>query len=208
MSLDSLKEEIIKKDDDIEILLSIITKLDNKQLESILKSSIVILLYNKTEFFYREIILSIYDEIKDCKVSFFNLNEKIQKTIAKQLFPANISRIEKLTLLKNLFENNIISEYLLNRKDIANGNVTGEEFRNFFSSYNFPNIPLLFDNEFTLKTLLDKRNELAHGDKNFSDVGKEITIEQLSSFNEKLKGIFLDILDKLEIFLNEQHYLS
>ena len=90
MSLESLKEEITKKDDDIEILLYIITKLDNKQLESILKSSIVILLYNKTEFLYRESMLSIYDEMRDCKVSFFNLNEKIQKTIAKQLFPANI----------------------------------------------------------------------------------------------------------------------
>ena len=72
MSLEALKEDLNQRDKDIKELYSYLVKLDeSNELSYILKANLFVMLYNKVEFFFREFIFSIYDEIHDQNINFF-----------------------------------------------------------------------------------------------------------------------------------------
>ena len=71
MALEALKEDLRKRDEDIDKLYTHLLSLNDEQLCNIVKANILVMLYNKVEFFFREFIFSIYDDIHDQEVSFF-----------------------------------------------------------------------------------------------------------------------------------------
>lgn len=207
MVLEALKEDLRKRDEDIDKLYTHLLSLGDEQLCNIVKANILVMLYNKVEFFFREFIFSIYDDIHDQEVSFFELKPYIQNIISGYLFPKNSNAEQKHQTLKNLFEDKF-KIYKPEKTDIANGNVDGRMFKDILKEYQISDIQFHFQAEIDLRTLKDIRNQLAHGEKYFSEIGLAYSVEQLMVCKKEIERIFLDIQDKLEISLNDRFYLN
>lgn len=207
MVLEALKEDLRKRDEDIDKLYTHLLSLGDEQLCNIVKANILVMLYNKVEFFFREFIFSIYDDIHDQEVSFFDLKPYIQNIISGYLFPKNSNAEQKHQTLKNLFEDKF-KIYKPEKTDIANGNVDGRMFKDILKEYQISDIQFHFQAEIDLRTLKDIRNQLAHGEKDFSEIGLAYSVEQLMVCKKEIERIFLDIQDKLEISLNDRFYLN
>ena len=203
MALEALKEDLRKRDEDIDKLYTHLLSLNDEQLCNIVKANILVMLYNKVEFFFREFIFSIHDQ----EVSFFELKPYIQNIISSYLFPKNINTAQKHQTLRNLFEDKF-KYYKPEKTDIANGNVDGEMFKDIFKEYQISNIQFYFQGKIKLYTLKTIRNQLAHGEKDFSEIGLTYSCEDLRLCKEDIKRVFLDIQDKLEISLNNRFYLN
>ncbi|MDD2164937.1 MAE_28990/MAE_18760 family HEPN-like nuclease [Glaesserella parasuis] len=207
MSLEALKEDLRQRDADIEKLyLHLIQQNENDELSHILKANLFVMLYNKVEFFFREFIFSIYDEIHDQNLSFFQLKPHIQQIIADYLFPKDSTKQKKYDLLKRLFENNI-TYYKPERVDIANGNIDGELIKEVLKQYEINPSQVYCEGDIKLHTLKIIRNKLAHGEESFSATGKQYSVNQVKKLKEDIERIFLALQDELEIFLNDKHYL-
>ncbi|OOF53849.1 MAE_28990/MAE_18760 family HEPN-like nuclease [Rodentibacter genomosp. 2] len=207
MSLEALKNDLQKRDEDIDKVYTHLISLQDLELCDIFKANLLIMLYNKVEFFFREFIFSIYDEIHDQDIAFFELKPHIQTIISGYLFPKDCPTNQKYQTIKNLFQDKV-KYYKPEKTDIANGNINGDMFKNMLEAYQITGVHIYFQGEITLHTLKNIRNQLAHGEKDFSEIGRLYTIEQIDKFKEELKNIFLDIQDKLEISLNDKFYLN
>ncbi|WP_439287550.1 MAE_28990/MAE_18760 family HEPN-like nuclease [Lonepinella sp. BR2904] len=208
MVLESLKEDLRKRNNEIDTLHSHILLLDeNKESElcDILKSNLLLMLYNKVEFFFREFVFSIYDIIHDNEVSFFELKPYIQHIFVSYLFPKNCTKDKKYSIIKQLFEKNI-KEFRPEKLDIANGNIDGDKFISMLKLYKIK-ISFIINGEMKLYTLKTIRNQLSHGEYTFSEIGGKYTIEEINILKEEMERIFLAMQDKLEIFINDQSYL-
>lgn len=207
MGLTVLKEELKKRDEDIDMLYNYLTSSEDNDICNILKANIFIMLYNKVEFFFRELIFSIYDEIHDQKISFFDLKPHVQNIISGYLFPKGIPKDKKHGIIKNLFEDKF-QYYKPEPTDIANGNIDEDNFNKILKTYQISDVNFYVEGNIKLSTLKDIRNTLAHGEKSFSEIGRSYSVTQLKILKEDLERIFLEIRDKLEISLNEKFYLN
>lgn len=81
-------------------------------------------------------------------------------------------------------------------------------FKDILKEYQISNIQFDFQGKITLYTLKTIRNQLAHGEKDFNEIGRTYSCEDLSLCKEDIKKVFLDIQDKLEISLNDRFYLN
>lgn len=207
MALEALKEDLRQRDEDIEKLYRhLIQQNESDELSYIITANLFVMLYNKIEFFFREFIFSIYDEIHDQNVLFFQLKPHVQQIIADYLFPKDSTKQKKYNLLKSLFENNI-TYYKPEKADIANGNIDGELIKEVLKQYRINHSQIYCTGDITLHTLKVIRNKLAHGEESFSSIGKQFSVIQVKKLKEDIERIFLALQDELEIFLNDKHYL-
>lgn len=70
MALEALKEDLRKRDEDIDKLYTHLLSLNDEQLCNIVKANMLVMLYNKVEFFFREFIL-VFTMISMIKRSHF-----------------------------------------------------------------------------------------------------------------------------------------
>lgn len=59
-----------------------------------------------------------------------------------------------------------------------------------------------------LQNVKNKRNELAHGEKSFTDLGRDLSVEDLESDSSAVFGNLKKIADEVNAFLSERRYLA
>ncbi len=59
-----------------------------------------------------------------------------------------------------------------------------------------------------LLTVKNNRNDLAHGIKSFAEVGKDKSADELIKIKNKVVEYLRQILEKIEIYLENQEYLE
>jgi hypothetical protein len=52
------------------------------------------------------------------------------------------------------------------------------------------------------------RNRLAHGAESFAEYGKDLTAAELSRDYERVSALLGSVLNDVEKFINERHYLA
>ena len=57
-------------------------------------------------------------------------------------------------------------------------------------------------------TVKNNRNDLAHGIKSFAEVGKDKSADELIEIKNKVVEYLRQILEKIEIYLENQEYLE
>jgi hypothetical protein len=55
---------------------------------------------------------------------------------------------------------------------------------------------------------MKNRNDLAHGNKSFSEVGKDISIEDIRKVKEEVIAYIGQILNNIETYLDAREYLD
>ena len=156
-----------------------------------LKATFYLVLYNLVEATVREGVRSIYHKISDDGLSFLDLNEKLQE-IWWQSHHESITATPRDSLIIKVYE-----VYCLCKTESSpafqdfiagvSGNLDAEGVRSVCRKYGIDTIADGRD----LKRVKDNRNWLAHGNKSFSDVGKDSTPSELRVAMEKV----FDFLD-------------
>jgi len=178
-------------------------------LKSTLKGMVFLLLYNLTEATMRESIAHIYDKMDEKAVEFNQLKETIRKEILKR---AKSEKIDIEQLLKNTTSS--ISKQLaratFNKKNLFSGNIDHQEVTGQAKIYGF-----ITDADYketkhgeNLKTIKKKRNDLAHGNNSFAEIGKNYATSDLNEFAKEVIAYLDKITTHIADYVNKQNYLN
>ncbi len=182
-----------------------ITAIDS-DLGRTLKANAFLLLYNLIESTMRGAIEAIFDEISSKKVSFDSVRIEIKKIVIhnfKNRSPDNIhSKIKDISL-------DIITAGF-NSRELFSGNVDREEITNTARKYGFS-----FHTDYSktkhgenLYIVMKNRNDLAHGNKSFPEVGGETSINDILKIKEEVIEYLQQILQNIQDYLDKQEYLD
>jgi hypothetical protein len=174
------------------------------QLLKILIANGFLLLYNLIEATIRNSICEIYDRIQDEAICYDSLTVNFKKIWVEQgteslkegNFRVETLREKVLTLTESIFNRETIS--LAKDKLDFSGNLDARKIRLLAEKYGFAYPISNGDNLLTIKT---KRNHLAHGDYTFADIGKDFTVNDISSFKDETILYLDDILNNIESYL-------
>lgn len=181
----------------------------NLSLKNTLKAKVFLLLYNLIESTMRESIRHIHDTLDEREITFNQLRNTFRKEILKR------AKSDKVGL-NDLYDQTVldISTQLLaatfKSNAIFSGNIDHQEICSQAKIYGF-----LTQTEYgethhgnNLKTIKDKRNDLAHGNSSFSEIGEDYSHTELKNFTTEVLNYLDSITTHIANYLNQQDYLA
>ena len=177
----------------------------DSELSTILKANGFLLLYNLVEATVRSSIDAVLNSMHTSSVTFRDLSDNLKKIWIKQETRSinSETNYEKiLQIAKNILENEILSF----EKDCINisGNIDAQKIRNILKQFGGHEI----SNGRDLKTIKDKRNNLAHGEFTFSEIGKDYTVQDLIDYKDETKNYLSNVLEEIQDYIDNQKYLN
>lgn len=218
--MEAIKSEFEDKIQEIDIFFELLKNIDSEEiclkddsiltdLNKILKASFFLMLYNMVESTMRESVVAIYDRIDSNGVHFNQLGEKLRKKILGDCRKSYI----RLDTLHGGTSNDIAKELLkasLSEKNLFSGNIDNDLIKKTAGQYGFsystdPNRTRRGEK---LRTIKNYRNDLAHGNTTFSEVGRSYSLNQLKEYKEETIAYIEKIIDNIDYYLTNRLYLS
>lgn len=199
----SVKNDVEKRFKDVQIMIDIIEKNKKVDFQLVLKSSLMLMLYNAVEGTMSNLLTELFDNIISRKMSIDNLPENLQKTIYKfhlKKIGDKVTKLRDFNTYDNIETCNVsyleINKYL----KLFSGNLDSRSIKDVSSMLGI----VLSDkiNEPALLKVKNIRNKLAHGETKFSNTCQDITLEELEELCDKVKKYLKTIIHQYEIFLN------
>jgi len=177
-----------------------LTVADQASLYKTLKANGFLLLYNLIESTLKNAIEAIFDEFRNRGVSFDHCLQQV-----RNIALANLKKRKVDEILPNLSAISIDILVATFRKDeLFSGNVDGRRIREVADSYGFRRPAGKSDELLTVKT---NRNDLAHGNKSFADVGRDFDIVRLNAIRNEVQLFLSDLLASVASYITNREYL-
>lgn len=228
--------EFDKKVQEINQYFRLVKFLDDKQhieqfritseLQATLKANCYLLIYNLVESSIVEGLDAIFEDINQNNVSFEDLNNDYKKMWLKYKFQLintkkpeekfNISSsdiLDGLAIFKILnYRDNTNTVYenykgylkVLETNSEVSGNLDARQIRVIAEKYGFF-VPEKCDELLEVKNF---RNQLAHGERTFSEIGREKTVNELIKIYKKIFFYLRKILKSINGFIINKNYLK
>lgn len=186
-----------------DILGKEISKEIDDDLSTILKANGFLLLYNLVEATIRNSIDAVLNSIHSSTVTFSSLSDNFRKIWLKQESKGIVveKNQEKIMSIANtILENEILSF----EKDCINisGNIDAQKIREILKQFGGNEI----GNGRDLKIIKDKRNNLAHGEYTFSEIGKDYSIQDLIGYKDETKQYLSKVINEIQDYIDNQKY--
>lgn len=171
-----------------------------------LKASGFLLLYNLVESTMRNVIEAIFDQLRSANVSYDQIRPELKKIVLRNLKKRNP---DKIVLSITSISIDIITAGF-DKEDLFSGNIDGRKIRDTATEYGFSHLTdqLKTGDGTDLLTIKAIRNDLAHGIKSFTEVGRDKTADELLEIKNKTVSYLRQILKNIEIYLDNQEYLD
>ena len=157
-----------------------------------LKANGFLLLYNLIESTLKNAIEAIFDELGNNSVTFDDCRNDVKLIVLNNLKKHNVDKIAPI--LSNISIDVVAKTF--RKEELFSGNVDAKRVREIANSYGFKEPSRKSDELLTVKT---NRNDLAHGNKSFADVGRDFDLARL----DKIKTEVLDFLEELLNNIND-----
>lgn len=165
-----------------------------------LKASAFLLLYNLLESTLKNSIEAIFDELQGKGVNFDSCRDELRHVVLGNLKRRNIDDV--VPDISRIATDLISATF---RKDtLFSGNVDGRLVRATAKEYGF-NAPRRSSDE--LFVVKSNRNDLAHGNKTFSEVGREYDMRRVKGITNEVFHYLSELIDNVETYLENEHYL-
>lgn len=177
-----------------------------------MKASVIIMLYNSVESTMTRCLNKIHETICQDRLNYEQLNDAIKVIIL----------IYYENAMKNSVNSHVIAEHKLKQIEFLKGevvfNLTYDELAKFYPMYSgnldarqIKTILKRYGIEFEelcseLKTIKDNRNHLAHGEKSFEEVGRELSLPQLRSLCRKVFEYLETVIQSISEYLTNHSY--
>ncbi len=184
-------------------------RISNK-IQTIFIANAFLILYNLIESTVKNSMIDIYEKINEDKLSYDILSDNIKNIwITGKVFNLKEGNYHNDTLSKNIgnIAQNILTKEIiqLSKEDIKiSGNIDAQKIRDLAKNIGFKISP----NGRNLEEIKNKRQRLAHGEQTFYDVGKDFTFNELNDFKQETFDYLLDMINKIENFINQQGYIK
>jgi hypothetical protein len=171
-----------------------------------LKASGFLLLYNLAEATMRNAIEAIFDELKNESVSYDRIRPELKKIVLKNLKKRNTDDLHASMLDVSI---DIISASF-DPQDLFSGNIDGRKIKDTAIKYGFSHITDARKTRDGTDLLIVKtnRNDLAHGFKSFTEVGRDKTADELLAIESRVVKYLRQILQNIEAYLENREYLD
>lgn len=179
-----------------------------------MKAAVIVMLYNVVESTMTGILIKIHDYINEHGAYYDILSEKIQKlyikyyikSINKNFANGNVDQWHDfIDTVANKRNKNIptykeFSKYV----DLCNGNLDAREIKQILEKYGVDEIKI---EKKGLQYIKDKRNQLAHGEMTFEEIGRDLSVRYLIELKNLIMDFFDVVIQKVEEFLSEKKFL-
>lgn len=179
-------------------------KIIDNELAKIMKANGFLLLYNLIEATIRNSISAILNSISTDKLTFKLLSDNLKKLWINQEINniKDISKFkEKVSELSEKILNDSLLEFSQECINIS-GNIDAPKIRDIAKKFGY----LEPKDGRGLQTIKDKRNQLAHGEFTFSDIGKNYTSNDLIEYKSEVVSFIEGVLNNVEVYINTKGY--
>lgn len=165
-----------------------------------LKANGFIILYNLVESTTKNALEAVFDEFRNQNVEFDNCRAEVKEIVIRNLKAHNPGDLAGKLFP---FAQRILTETF--RKERAfSGNVDARRIREVAIEYGFATPRAKGDNLLTVKS---HRNDLAHGDKAFAEVGRDFSVPRLMQIKDEVKAYLSELLQHVSAYLTSRAYL-
>ena len=174
------------------------------ELAKIMKANGFLLLYNLIEATIRNSISAILNSISTDKLTFKLLSDNLKKLWINQEInkTKDISKFkEKVSELSEKILNDKLLEFSSECVNIS-GNIDQQRIREIAKKFGY----LEPKDGRGLQTIKDKRNQLAHVEFTFSDIGKNFTSNDLIDYKSEVVTFIENVLNNVETYINAKGY--
>lgn len=179
-----------------------------------LRSTTYLLLYNIIESTVYNSIVSVFDEISDQGLKYFDIIENVQRYWLNNLYKHDDKK-KKETIIETIMD---VAMQIFNNTIVLTSNEINYEgsldARTIFSTaksmqIDIGNVHRIYDENkhgLTLVDIRQKRNWLAHGEKSFIDVGSTISFTQLQEAKDYVFAFLDEFITAVETYIETQQY--
>jgi hypothetical protein len=177
-------------------------KRESDELLKTLKASCYLLLYNLVESTMRNVVQAIFDNFRSRGVRFDDCRQEI-----KRLVLVNFRARSTDGLLPKLLDiaRHVITE-TFEAKEVFSGNLDARAIRETAKKFGF--VPPSARSGWAMVTVKNNRNDLAHGNKSFSEIGQDTTTEQLHKAQSQTRAVLNATIRNVSKYLHEERYLA
>lgn len=171
-----------------------------------LKASGFLLLYNLVEATMRNVIEAIFDRLSSEGVSYDQIRPELKKIVLRNLKKRNP---DKIFLKITSIAVDIITAGF-DKEELFSGNIDSRKIRDTAAKYGFSHETdsVRTGDGRDLLTIKEHRNNLAHGIKSFTEVGRDQTTDELLEIKNKVIRYLKQILQNIETYLENREYLD
>jgi len=167
-----------------------------------LKAAAFLLLYNIVESTLTNCITRIFDEMSAREISFDEASTQIRIVALK-----NIKRREAVKLhpsIKSAATDLLTAAFRAD--ELFSGNLDARKIRETAKAYGFSDATTVKGGQ--LLTVKETRNDLSHGVKSFTEVGRETTLGDLVRIKAETLAYLNDVVNNVEAYIDNQNYLA
>lgn len=192
----------------------------SQELTHTLKANLVLLLYSAMEATLIQLLDEMHDAIKTNCNSVDVLNAQLLRVVLKTVKKDSSEKVlsSATPLHSSLFDFWIKDwEERVSGKDKRVDGISGSvDSKVFYQQLEkFGVVPPMENgrapadlSDYALQKVKNKRNELAHGEKSFTDLGRDLAVEGLESDSSKVFENLRKIADAVDMYLLDQRYLA
>lgn len=179
----------------------------NDDLNKILKSNLLLMLYNLIESTMSNAVEEIHNEIYLRTVSFNTLKIELRKRLIKYL-KNNLNPDQFVTGINDIALD--IVKQCFDKQKLFNGNIDSKKIRELSDNYGFSSNTDYNQTKHgsCLVTIKGRRNDLAHGTFSFTEVGKDYSIGDLEKMKTETINYLTEIIGNIELYLTNQEYIN
>lgn len=196
---------------DIENNTGKISTVDNSKFFRILKSNFLLMLYNLVEACVVSGMMEIYESLKQSQSGYNDLIDEIQTLWSNY----RIGDIYKSSGTRSSYErgtHDIITQVItdqpvfLNRAALdISGNLDARRIKTLCDKHHIRYVAS--DDDGCLRTVKEKRQNLAHGDESFGDCARDMTLGQLEHIKDEVVRFIGAILVGMKDYYDNKLYL-
>lgn len=179
-----------------------------------LRSTTYLLLYNLIESTVYNSVISVFDEISDKGLKYFDIVEDVQKYWLNNLYKHDDKK-KKETIIETIM--NVAIQIFNDTIVLASSEINyggSLDAKTIFATaksmrIDVGNVRRIYDENKhgqTLKEIKQKRNWLAHGEKSFIEVGSTSSYGQLEEAKSNVFDFLSEFISAVESYISNQQY--
>lgn len=165
-----------------------------------LKASCFLLMYNVVESTTKNAIQAIFDDLGSNTVEFDLCRREVRKIVLTNLKRASIDKA--VPALSRISVDIVVKTF--DKNELFSGNLDAKKIREVTRDYGIKNPRGDGSQLLPIKT---NRNDLAHGNKSFDEVGREYSSAQLNLMLRDLKRYMSSFLINVDEYISNKEYL-
>lgn len=177
-----------------------------------IKASVLLMLYNEIESIITSVFTRIHEIALAGTIPYSNYSNPVKEIIQNYYFgirgkkdefiPAS-SYVEYIDVIFDRHMVDLPYSKMIQRIQLYSGNLDSKSINEILQMYGIGGVEGVTE----LRTIKEKRNQLAHGEYSFEEIGRTVTHQQLDIMRQKT-CIYLDrVIDEVNKYLNNHEYL-